>query len=136
MIAESEMLLPVLRLFPKNQYRRYTEVPLGRKKIDLVCVARENVDLQICVELKVQAWKRALWQAAVNFQLGNHSYIALWHEFVHRVEAKIDLLEHYGVGLIAVEHDAATILHESRDHVFRIARQSKQDWFRMLASEV
>ena len=136
MIAESEMLLPVLRLFPKNQYRRYTEVPLGRKKIDLVCVAKENADLQICVELKVQAWKRALWQAAVNFQLGNHSYIALWHEFVHLAEAKTDLLKHYGVGLIAVKHDAATILHESRDHVFRIARQSKQDWFRMLASEV
>ena len=40
-LSESELLRPVLTLFSENRYWRFGQIPLGRKKIDLVCVERD-----------------------------------------------------------------------------------------------
>jgi hypothetical protein len=107
---EEELLKPVLRLFPKKQYRRFREVPFGRKKIDVWCVHRRREHREICVELKIKNWRRALWQAIINFQMGTESYIAVWHEYVQRAQRERMLLQRYGVGLISVGPRSAKIM--------------------------
>lgn len=106
--SENDLLKPVLRLYPRRDFRRLLEVPLGQKKIDLMCVPRKHDSPRVCIELKIKNWKVALWQASVNRQIADESYIAIWHRYSHRVQQ--DLLEHYGVGLIAVFRTKATVL--------------------------
>lgn len=106
--SENDLLKPVLRLYPRREFRRLLEVPLGQKKVDLVCMPRNCDSPRVCIELKVKNWKAALWQANLNRQIADESYIAIWHRYSHRVQE--DLLEHYGVGLIAVYRTKATVL--------------------------
>ena len=109
---------------------------MGRKKIDLVCVPRRAKSGTICVELKLKDWRKALWQAAMNFQLGDESYIAVWHEHAHGVQKELALLDMYGVGLIVVEPRRARLIQRSQDRVVRIAREHKRDFYRLLITRV
>src|SRR5258708_1081848 len=112
-MTESEMLRPVLRLFPRKYYKRFPQVALGRKKIDLLCVPKQARKGSVAVELKLENWPRALWQALNNFQVAEQSYVAVWHEYVHRVERHLSLLDQYGVGLIAVGPRSARVIRGS-----------------------
>lgn len=131
---ESAMAAPVIALFCCEQYEFHEQVPLARKRIDLVFVARYTPKT-ISVELKIQDWKKALWQAVVNFQVSQESYIAIWHEYVHRVEKHIDLLQRYGVGLISVERNIARVVLQSSEPVRRIPSLQKQEWYRFLLNQ-
>jgi hypothetical protein len=104
-VSESELLQPVLTLFSESRYWHFEQVPLGRKKIDLVCVERNAPNASTSVELKISDWRRALWQATVNFQLAEQSYIAIWHKYIHRV---------------------------SSDPVQRFSRYAKRSWYQQL----
>lgn len=128
---EAELTAPVVSLFPGTQFRCYKEVPLARKRIDLVFV-RYRPNRTISIELKVSDWKAALWQAIVNFQICDESYIAIWHSFVHRAERQAGLLGSYGIGLIAVDRTSADIVLPSREPPVKIPRSKKQDWYRSL----
>jgi hypothetical protein len=130
------MLAPVLRLFPKRQFRRYVEVPLGRKQIDLLCVRKGRDDQVVAVELKIGKWREAVWQAIHNLQIAEQAYVALWHEYVHRAERQQELLESYGIGLISVRPRSADFVFESRDRVSRVARLHKPEFYRLLLSQV
>lgn len=134
-LRESDMLLPVLRLFPKKRFRRYVEVPLGRKRIDLICVRKGKEDEVVAIELKIGDWRKALWQATHNLQIAERTYVALWHKFVHRAEKNRELLERYGVGLISVRARSAEIVFESHDRVSRVSRSNKPEFYKMLLSE-
>ncbi len=136
MISESEMLNPVLTLFPLGSFYRYIEVPLGRKRIDLVCIPRGDDTYCICIELKINNWKNALWQATINFQLGTKSYIAIWHEFVPRVLKNISILNHYGVGLIVVKEYEAFIYVDSNDPISRSTRNLNFKLNRKLGNKI
>ncbi len=130
---ESDLLKPVLRLFPKKRYRRFQEVPFGRKKIDLWCVSRTEGEAQeVCIECKVRDWRRALWQATINFQMAKQSYIAIWHRYIQRVEKQAHLLKQYGVGLISVEPKRAKIIIRSQKKVLRISKEEKRELYRNL----
>ena len=135
-LKESDMLPAVLRLFPKKRFHRYVEVPLGRKRIDLLCVRKGRDDEVAAIELKIDNWREALWQAVHNLQVAERAYVALWHEFVHRAESNRHVLEQYGVGLISVRARSAEIVFESRDCVSRVARAHKPEFYRMLLSQV
>ncbi len=111
---EEDLLKPVLRLFPKRTYRRFREVPLGRKKIDVWCVSKREEESEACIELKIRDWRTALWQAIINFQMAPKSYIAIWHKYAERVEKEATLLEQYGVGLISVGPKRAKIVIRSQ----------------------
>ena len=133
--SEADMLRPVLRLFPKKRYLRFVEVPTGRKRIDLVC-SPKNEGATVAVELKISDWRQALWQASIDLQVADKAYIAIWHEFAPRAERNSELLGEYGVGLISVRPRSATIVLESNDPVFRVARESKPDFYRLLLEQV
>ena len=132
-LIENDLAAPVVSLFPALQYSCFEQVPLARKKIDLVFVQRE-VPLATSVELKIANWKRALWQATVNFQIVQESYIAIWHKYVHRVEKRLHILQDYGVGLIVVEHDVARIVLRSKEPPRRIPLSLKEKWYRGLVT--
>lgn len=129
--AESEMTAPTLSLFPAAEYHQFEQVPLGRKAIDIVCLKKSEL-FTTTVELKIEKWREALWQASLNVQIANESYIAIWECFVHRAEKHSDLLRAYGVGLIAVSSSSAEILLRSSDPIRRIARSKKQEWYEHL----
>ena len=131
-LIEAEMLEPVLRLFPKSRYERLPEVPLGRKLIDLVCVPLDPFGQSVSIELKIKNWRQALWQAIVNFQMSDQSFIAIWHKFAHRVQKHLELLEFYGIGLIVVHPKHAEIIRHSKDHVYRIARKDKTKFYEQI----
>ena len=83
----------------QRQLRFYREVPLISKRIDYLCVDQELKEL-IAIEIKVKDWKRAL-QQALTYRLGaNKVYIALWHEYIHRIDKEV--LDRYGVGILEV----------------------------------
>ncbi len=128
---ESEMAAPTLTLFPVVDYHHFEQVPLGRKSIDLVCLTRSR-PFTTTIELKIRDWRRALWQASLNVQVADHSYIAIWHSFVHRAEKHSDLLLSYGVGLISVSPSSAKVLLTTNDPVRRIARSKKREWYQHL----
>jgi hypothetical protein len=130
------MLAPVLRLFPKRRFRRYVEVPLGRKRIDLLCVRRGREDEVAAIELKVDDWRMAVWQATHNLQIAERAYVALWHTFVPRAERNRSILEQYGVGLISVTARSAKVVFESRDRVARVSKVHKPDFYRILVDQV
>jgi hypothetical protein len=131
-VKEADLLPIVLRLFPKRSYRRYVEVPLGRKRVDLHCIPKHSGGTAVCIELKLTDWRRALWQAAHNFHLAERSYIAIWHTSAARIAGVGHLFEHYGVGVIIVGPRSATILMESQDKLPRIARRAKRDFYSSL----
>jgi len=129
---EEHLLKPVLRLFPKREYHRFKEVPLGRKRIDMWCVCKTKENLEVCVELKVKDWRRALWQAIINFQMAKQSYIAIWYKYIQRVQKQNDLLKQYGVGLISVGPRSAKIIIPSKDNVQETWRENKKDLYKSL----
>lgn len=131
-LAETDLLLPVRSLFPGICFWHFEQVPLGRKKIDLVCVQRDSPNSSLSIELKIRNWRKALWQAVVNFQLAEKSYIAIWHKFVHCAQRHDNLLRSYGVGLIAVYPTEANILIESIDLVPRLSREAKRHWYKSM----
>lgn len=131
---EEYLLKPVLRLFPKEKYHRFKEVPLGRKRVDLLCVCKTEENPEVCVELKVKNWRKALWQAIINFQMAKRSYVAVWHKYVQRVERESDLLNKYGVGLISVGPKSAKIVIPSQDKIQRTSRKEKVVSYKSLIS--
>ena len=133
---ETALLAPVLRLFPKRRYRRYAEVPLGRKRLDLLCLPRTDEERSTAVELKVDDWRTALWQASIDLQIAHRAYVALWHEYAHRAERNADLLRRYGVGLISVGPKSARIVIESAGRPRRIPRARKPEFYRTLLFQV
>lgn len=110
---ESELLAQVLRLFEKEEARPLLEAKLSRKRIDVVFVPT-SVGQWTAVELKVRNWKKALWQAAVNTQLADLSYVALWHSTVPTAMERSTLFNSYGVGIISVDALEASIVLEAK----------------------
>ena len=129
---EEHLLKPVLRLFPKREYHRFKEVPLGRKRIDMWCVRKTEEPMEVCVELKVKDWRRALWQAIINFQIAKQSYIAIWYKYIQRVQKQNDLLGKYGVGLISVGPKSAKIILPSKDNFQETWREKEKDLYKNL----
>jgi hypothetical protein len=109
LIAEEKMLSPARGLFSPAEYWATPEAPFGRKRIDLLLIPRHDIQW-IAIELKVRDWKRALWQAAINAQLVDRSFVALWHTSIKAAEKELALFRHYGVGLIVVQGRDASIV--------------------------
>ena len=110
---ESELLPAVIRLFEPTATRSFLEAKLSRKRIDVVFVP-DSSGPWTAVELKVRNWKKALWQAAVNRQLAEFSYVALWYTTVPLALDHCALFKSYGVGIVSVTSTDAAIVLEAR----------------------
>lgn len=132
---ETDMLEPVQRLYAKARYHRHSEVKLGPKRIDLLCVRRKGTPHGIAVELKIKDWRRALWQALHNFSVADKSYVAIWHRHERAAIKNVDRFTNAGVGLIVVGPKRAKIVVESTGQVNRIARRQKRAFYKALADK-
>jgi hypothetical protein len=120
---ESALMVPVLARFSGGEYYGYPEAKLGRKRIDLLLIPY-YAEPWIAVELKIRDWKTALWQAWVNTQVADRSYVALWERFVSPALEQRSLFQSYGVGIISVAPDKAEIVLDARQvHNLTRARQ-------------
>lgn len=121
---ESSLLSPVIALLKVSNYDAIVEAKFSRKKIDVLFVPCGQGPW-ISVELKISNWKRALWQAAVNTELADKSYVALWESSIDRALANRALFESYGVGIISVSRQGASfILHG--EHREKRTREQQQ----------
>ena len=105
---EQEMKGPVEDYFNSiGNYSVHSEIPSGRKKIDLIFTDDDLTEL-IAVELKIRDWKKVFFQCLYNQFNSNWCYAALWHETVPKIDKKI--FKQYGIGIIIVDDDEASLL--------------------------
>ena len=98
MVLEKEMY-PQIESFLENEgFNCSREVQFLNRHIDLVGV---NDDKIIAIEIKIKDWKKALQQALTCRLCVHETYVAMWHEFIHRIP--VDLFEEYGIGLMSVD---------------------------------
>lgn len=115
MKSEEEMVAVVKKSFKESGFIVNTEVPMLSKMIDILCFNPDTKDI-VAIEAKMQKWKRALQQALTYRLCSNFVYIAIHHDFSHRVDK--ELLQKHGVGLIVVNQDDTDIsLEASRSMV-------------------
>lgn len=101
MVREMELYSPVMGLF-KEAYFITSEVPLGPKRIDLVC-ASEDLGKIIAVEVKVKNWKKAIRQALTYQLCADETYVAIHQRYSNSIERQ--KFEDLGIGLIIVKTD-------------------------------
>ncbi len=116
---EVEMYEPLLHLFTKK-ILTIAEVPFYGKHIDLVFASNTLTSLY-AVETKLQNWRVAFKQAALNQVAVQRSYVALPSILAHKIlEQNKDLFVMHNVGLIAVNKKASVILPATRNGCFSI----------------
>lgn len=109
-IRETRIVEKLIHYCYDNNLRYSTEVPFFLNKIDLVSVNQKNGDV-IAVEAKVSNWNRAVQQATSYSLCANKVYLALWHEYAHRVD--VNVLDQYGIGLMSVNGNVE-VLHDAK----------------------
>lgn len=102
---EVELSNKIKDFFTKKKYTVITEAPLLTKRIDLLCYKKGLFkNKMVAIEVKVSHWNKALTQAII-YKLGTDQvYIAIWHQFIHRV--KKEELKKFGIGLIEINGKA------------------------------
>lgn len=107
----------------KKGYSVLTEAPLLTKKIDALGFKEKfRRKKLIAIEVKISQWKNALSQAIV-YKLGTDLvYIAIWHEFIHRVNKKA--LKEFGIGLMEI--NGTTIVKLKPKKVNKIHQDIKE----------
>lgn len=98
--AEASMgdIVRVMDVFRDRGVQFMAEMPYGMKRIDLAGISS---DLTVfAIELKVENWRQALWQASVYQLCADFAYIAICEQYAHRVDQTY--LGDLGIGLISV----------------------------------
>jgi len=98
-LRETQIIGQLIRDCYERGLYYQTEVPLYRSKIDLVTINSTNKEV-VAIEAKISNWYRALQQATSYTMCANKVYLAIWHEFAHRVNT--DVLDRYNIGLLSV----------------------------------
>lgn len=98
---EVELSEKIKQFFTQRRFTVITEAPLLTKRIDVLCYKKGIFrNKMVAIEVKISHWNKALTQAII-YKLGTDQvYIAIWHEFIHRVNIKE--LKKFGIGLIEI----------------------------------
>ena len=102
-VREKDMTTPVKRYFCEKGYVASEEIPIGRKRIDLVFINKTSADI-IAVELKIRDWRKAFRQALQNTFLAHRSYLALRNETITTEEK--GMIKGYGIGVLRVRGES------------------------------
>jgi len=98
---EEEMQNHLSEYLKKEGFEVYSEIRFLEKKIDLIYIKRKQL---ISIELKVQNWKRALWQAYVNQLFTSKSYVCLWSEVIKNIDKRE--FEKFGIGVLSIDENS------------------------------
>lgn len=107
MISENLVQNQVKEHFEHECFTVYEEVPMLGNRIDIVATKKGGSEV-IAVEVKVSDWKRAVQQAVLYRLVADRVYVAIWEDFVHRVD--FDVLRHFGIGVLEVNGYAKCVL--------------------------
>jgi len=100
MVYEHELISTIESALNKD-YLIEKEVPMIDKFIDVVAIPRNPNEKEIiAIEAKINNWKRAIQQAITYRLCADKVYVAIWHEFRHRVDENV--LDDFGIGLMEV----------------------------------
>jgi len=108
-LGERRLYRPICEYF-SHYGDHFEEVPLGKKRIDLVFRSRNGY--LTSVEVKIEKWRDAFSQALVNQLVSDYSYVALPTEVCQRVDES--LFADNGVGLLSVGKSARTKICATR----------------------
>lgn len=116
---EVDLYPAIMRLFRRRRYA-FAEVPYFGKRVDLL-FATGGLRKLDAVESKIDDWRTALKQAALNQLFAQRCYVAL-PEAVGRRLADDDrrLFSRYHVGLIVVAEDAQVEIEAVRNGYFHL----------------
>lgn len=106
MISEREMSKVLEEYLYENYKKIYREVPIFSKRIDYVCITK-NGEI-VAIEAKVRNWQRALQQAIYYRICAHRIFVAIWHEFSHRINQ--NLFNEFGIGLLEVNGEVRELL--------------------------
>lgn len=109
--AESSLICPIIELYSGQGIAWRQEVPLGQRRIDMLGIGLPE-NGWIAIELKIRDWRGALAQAAINNQLVDKSYVAMWHKYIPNALNNISLFNHYNVGLIEISPYGTQIVRD------------------------
>ena len=109
MVSEIELYPVIEDLLNNEGFQLHKEVKVLTRSIDIIAIKKKKV---IAIEVKVENWKRALQQALTCRLFAHDVYIAIWHDYYHRIPK--NLLKKYRIGLIVVTDEKAQILHKSK----------------------
>jgi len=109
MIKELELYPAIEKFLEKGGYQYHKEVKVLSRSIDIIAIKKKKV---VAIEVKVENWKRALQQALTCRLCAHEVYIAIWHEFFHRIPKS--LLKKYHIGLLVVNEIDAQIIQKPR----------------------
>jgi len=100
MVYEHELISTIESALNKD-YQIDREVPMIDKFIDIVAISKNPNEKEIiAIEVKIKNWKRAIQQAITYRLCADKVYVAIWHEFRHRVDENV--LDYFGIGLMEV----------------------------------
>lgn len=111
---EEEMVDVFLRSWKITYNRRFIfsmEVKFYQKRVDYVQIPLYNknrLGAAHAIEFKLFDWKNGLKQAKQNRVIFPFNTIAIWHDFVHRVN--LGELKREGIGLIEVSYNESKII--------------------------
>ena len=86
------------------------EVKFKQKSIDLVEIPEytSSYGLGHAIEFKISDWRKGLQQAIMNKVLFPYSSLAIWEEYIHRIN--IVEFKAHGIGLVEVSSKANKII--------------------------
>ena len=114
-MKNEKSMFPKIKAHFNNEFSLFREVPFYNKRIDVVGVNRSTSEL-IAIELKLEDWKKALQQAAMDQLGGNRAYVALWHKNIHR--ADIEKFKECGIGLLEVNDYLKEVVKAAPSYCF------------------
>ncbi len=98
MVFEKEIYPQIESYLRKEGFDYFKEVQFLTRHIDVIGINRKKI---IAIEVKIKDWKRALQQVLTCRLCAHEVYVAMWHEFAHRVP--VELFKNYGIGLMSVD---------------------------------
>ena len=102
---EIELSNIIKDFYTKKRYEVITEAPLLTKRIDVLGFKRGLFRKEmVAIEVKISHWNKALSQAIIYKLCTDQVYIAIWHQYIHRVNK--EELRKYGIGLIEINGKA------------------------------
>jgi hypothetical protein len=102
MVSEISIVNEVQDYLDNRSFNTFKEFPFLQRHVDIIGFDPQN-DVLIAIEAKVKNWQVAIQQAITCLLFADEVYIAMPHEYVHRVNRSE--LAKYGIGLLEVDSE-------------------------------
>ncbi|MBD3189088.1 MAG: hypothetical protein GF308_00505 [Candidatus Heimdallarchaeota archaeon] len=113
MVAEKDLYPIIIDHFIQKGFKCYLEVKYYSRKIDIIATKGKII---FAIEAKIANWQKALQQALTCKICANKVYIAMWHNFIHRIP--LNKVKQYGIGLLEIDGNVKEIIKPKKSKLF------------------